>query len=119
MVVPDHYDDDGVGIDWQYEPWLAQVPPNVLGHAGFRAQLQGNGVIRMTPMNEKMDNSYKPTEILLSQDTPVSFEKGLRATEKFLGVLFSNKKICGAWAVIQEIVQYANPKYAGSRSPKQ
>jgi hypothetical protein len=117
MVVPDHYDDDGIGIDFQYQPWLMQMPPTVIRTAGYRAQLVGSGTIRMTPVNEERKNLYGYKEVTLTEDTPISFEKGLRATESFISLIISNKKTCGAWCQVQELVMYANPIYGGNRSP--
>jgi hypothetical protein len=118
MVVPDHYDDDGVGIDSQYQPWLTQMPPAVLRHAGFRMRLQGSGTIRMTPVNEKRQNLYGYKEVTLDESTPIAFEKGLRATEEFLSLIVSNKRTCGAWFQIQEMIHYVTAMYGSKRSPK-
>lgn len=120
MIVPDQYNDDGVGIDSRYRPWMVQMPPNVLRHGGYRMQLQGNGTIRITPFSERDtdQNEYEYREVELSVDTQVSFEKGLRATEKYLTLEISNKAVCDAFFIIQEIVNHANAWYAGSRNPK-
>jgi len=118
MVVPDHYDDDGIGIDFQYQPWLMQMPPSVIRTAGYRAQLRGSGTIRMTPVNEKRQNLYGYKEVTLNEDTPISFEKGLRATESFISLIISNKRACGAWCEIQELIMYATPIFGGNRGPR-
>ena len=116
MTVPDVYDDDGVGIDCQYQPWFYQQPPAVLKFMGYRGQVTGSGAVLITPVTDSTTQVYNTLQIPIPSSGTANFERGMQRMERKYGsLLMSNNQVPGAWFTIQELVVYGFAVRAGIR----
>lgn len=116
MVQPDRYDDDGIGIDCQYEPAFANdgAGTSILRFGGFRGQVSGAGTVNITPVIDD-DTEFPSYPLTLLPDVATHFERGLRLDNEYASLLYSNNKVPGAWFLLQQHTMYANPYQAGRR----
>jgi hypothetical protein len=119
MVQPDRYDDDGIGIDSQYEPAYAQDEQGttILRFGGFRSAVDGAGEHVITPVTDDPSQTFSPQYIKLLGTKPTRFERGLRFDNEYGSLIYSNGAIPGSWFMLLKHVMHANPYLAGRRGP--
>ncbi len=124
MVEPDVYSDDGLGIDYQYQPFLAEASPAILYFGGCRGLLAGSGTATLTPVTNNPQFAAKTQFIVLATpvgavvDPPLGthFERGFRFENEHGGVILTNNAIAGAWFALQDFTLYVDARQPGRRS---
>lgn len=117
MDVPDVYDDDGAGIDWQYQPSFMQHPHlYILNFAGIAGRALGAGTLNAQPVtNNPKFGTAEPLTVDLDTTTtqgqpnlPVPFARGTEVDgdNEMLSYNFNNGAVPGAWASLHAIVGY-------------
>jgi len=121
MEVPDLYNDDGDGIDWQYQPAYAyEKNLKISGWRGLSGRAVGVGDMIFKAVAAVQEQSA-PTQkaqkrLALKQDasgTPLitPYYGGERLNTDLLTYNVSTGAIADAWAEIQEMIYWYDPKY--------
>lgn len=120
MQDPSRLDDNGQGIDSKYRPAFANAGGTLalMRWGGYRAQIAGSGDVNITPFSDDANDQFDTVTINLDSANPVRLEEGLRVPDsEYLTLEVSNGAVPGAGFILQEMILYANPIFAGRRVP--
>jgi hypothetical protein len=106
MIVPDVYDDDGIGFDTTYQPWFAQLDMKTLRFGGYRGQLEGVGQIDVTPVAEDSTLQFQTLSLEMHSGT-VQFEGGMLFDGSYCSTRISNGARAGSWFSVKLHKMYA------------
>lgn len=111
MQVPDVYDDNGAGIDHQYEPAMATGGlEQQMTFAGYRVRAVGNGNISIAAQTDDPDVAFEPKIFLLDNTKASLLEGSLGFRGRYASLLYSNGRKPGSWFALQQHIIYARPR---------
>jgi hypothetical protein len=122
MIVPGQYNDNGAGIDSQYQPAYVSYGGTVMQYGGFNGSAVGNGNICFTALT---DSSYLDTSdtrfVSLDANNNTYFEEVVTGTGEVFGVLITNDRdnngnaVADSYFELHELTLWARP-FAQPRS---
>lgn len=115
---PGRFDDNGAGIDWQYQTVSAQdmqkpckpegVVTSGVGYGAINASFLA-GRQRITDQGAK-DSLLRMPPMQMAPDGPIDWtRKPSRRTADYWSVLYDNGKVPGNWASIKKAIVYVIP----------
>lgn len=123
MEVPDSYNDDGEGIEWQYQPAYAyEKNLKISAWIGLSGRAIGNGdmvfrsVVAVPEAPQQSPPQKAARRLKLRQDDagntlPTPYYGGERITTDLLTYNVSNDAVPDAWGELQEMITWYDPKY--------
>lgn len=125
MEVPDLYNDDGLGIDWQYQPAYAEDDELTmcrwLGISG-RSIGRGGMIFSAVALQDKDQPLQKASKQLVLRGTddgftlPSPYQGGEDVTTDLFTYLISNGAVADAWGELQELFFWYTSVYPARKN---